>query len=203
MLAVKDLESKIVRLEGLLQRISTEILANVLYEKISPEELLTKSEADVDDVRKLAEEMKDIMFLLKPEKASSVKKAYREFTQSINSFFEVLRRRSEQRQNVSRQALDFLRKAVTEGQEFIELARSIVKDPSKMILEILRLKEISEAKDYLSKVSIPETVYARLEYLRKSIENLRMSLLRLEQSIQEFLNQMDKVEKEILKFQQA
>lgn len=201
MLAVKDLESKIVRLEDLLQRISTEILANVLCERFSPEELLARSEADVSDVRKLAEEIKDIMLLLKPEKASSVKKAYREFTQSINSFFEVLRKRSEPRQNVSRQALDFLRKAVTEGQEFTELARSIVRDPSKMILEILRLKEISEAKDYLSKVSIPETVYTRLEYLRKSIENLRMSLLRLEQSMQDFLKQMNKVEEEILKFQ--
>ncbi|MBS7625061.1 hypothetical protein KEJ29_05740 [Candidatus Bathyarchaeota archaeon] len=203
MLAIRDLESKTIRFESLLQRISTEILAKVSYERVSPEELLAKSETDVSDAKKLAEEMKDIMLLLKPERASSVRRAQREFAHSINSFFEVLKKRSETRQNVSKQALDYLRKAVTEGQEFVELARSIIKDPSKMILEILRLKEISEAKDYLSKVSIPETVYARLEYLRKSIENLRMSLLRLEQSVQEFLKQLNRVEEEILKFQQA
>ncbi|MEM2717836.1 MAG: hypothetical protein QXJ13_01160, partial [Candidatus Bathyarchaeia archaeon] len=74
--------------------------------------------------------------------------------------------------------------------------------PSEIILEILRLKEIYEAKDYISKVSIPEAVYARLEYFKKSIESLKFSLSRLEQSIQELLRQIGRVEEEISKFQQ-
>lgn len=202
MLIIKELESKTVYLEDLLQRISGEILANVLYEKASPEELLAKSEDEVNAARKAAEEMRDYMLLLKPEKASSIRRAYREFMQPINSFLEVLKKQAEPRQNLSKQALDYLRKAVTEGQDFIELSRDIIKSPSETILEILRLKEICEAKDYISRVSIPEAVYARLEYFRKSMETLKINLSRLEQSIQELLIQIGRVEEEISRFQQ-
>jgi len=201
-LVIRDLESRVIYLEDLLQKISGEILANVLYEKAPPEELLAKSEGDVNAVKKVAEEMKDYMILLKPERTPSIRRAYREFMQPINSFLEVLRKQSEPRQNLSRQALDYLRKAVSEGQAFIKLSRDIVKSPSEIILEILRLKEIYEAKDYISKVSIPEAVYARLEYFKKSIESLKFSLSRLEQSIQELLRQIGRVEEEISKFQQ-
>ncbi|MEM1606577.1 MAG: hypothetical protein QXW55_00010 [Candidatus Bathyarchaeia archaeon] len=201
-MVIRDLESRVIYLEDLLQKISGEILANVLYEKAPPEELLAKSEGDVNAVKKVAEEMKDYMILLKPERTPSIRRAYREFMQPINSFLEVLRKQSEPRQNLSRQALDYLRKAVSEGQAFIKLSRDIVKSPSEIILEILRLKEIYEAKDYISKVSIPEAVYARLEYFKKSIESLKFSLSRLEQSIQELLRQIGRVEEEISKFQQ-
>lgn len=199
---IKDLESKIIRLEDLLQKISGEILANVLYEKFSPGELLAKSEDDINAMRKLADEMKDYMLLLKPERASSIRRSYREFMQPINSFLEILKKQAEPHQNLSKQALDYLRRAVTVGQDFIELSRDIIRAPSKTILEILRLKEICEAKDYISRVSIPEAVYVRLEYFRKSMESLKTSLSRLDQSIQELRRQISRIEEEISKFQQ-
>jgi DNA repair ATPase RecN len=201
MLVIRDLEFRISHLEGLIQEISSEILANVLYEKAPPSKLLADSEGKVGIIKKTAEDIKDTILLLKPERTPSIRRAFRDFIQPINSFIEILKN-PEQTQNATRQALDLLRKAVAQSQDFISLSRDIAKNPSKIILEVMRLKEVSEAKDYLSKVSVPEAVYTRLEHLRERLEALRSRILNLEQTAGELLKYMDRLEEEISRFQQ-
>jgi len=201
MLVIRDLEFRISHLEGLIQGISSEILANVLYEKAPPSKLLADSEDKVGIIKKTAEDIRDAILLLKPERTPSIKRAFRDFIQPINSFIEILKN-PEQTQNATRQALDLLRKAVAQSQDFISLSRDIAKNPSKIILEVMRLKEISEAKDYLSKVSVPEALYTRLEHLRERLGALRSRILSLEQTAGELLKYMDRLEEEISKFQQ-
>jgi len=201
MLVIRDLEFRISHLEDLIQGISSEILANVLYEKAPPSKLLADSEDKVGIIKKTAEDIRDAILLLKPERTPSIKRAFRDFIQPINSFIEILKN-PEQTQNATRQALDLLRKAVAQSQDFISLSRDIAKNPSKIILEVMRLKEISEAKDYLSKVSVPEALYTRLEHLRERLGALRSRILSLEQTAGELLKYVDRLEEEISKFQQ-
>lgn len=200
---VRDLESKISHLEDLLRSISSNILANVLYERAPPSKLLEDSGDYVNLLKKNAEEIRDIMLLLKPEREPSIRRALREFIQPINSYIETLNKPSEQAQNIAKQSLEHLRRAIAQSQEFINLARDIAKNPSGGIAEILRLKEVSEAKEYLSKVSVPETVHARLEHLKKSLENLRHCISGLERAAQDLLNCVCRLEEEISRFQQA
>jgi len=202
LLTIKDLESKINYLESLLEGVSSNILANISYERASPEDLWSKSETDINAIRRTAEEIRDIMLLLKPEKAPSIRRAFKGFIQPINIFIEILRKPSEQVQDASKQALDHLRRAVAESQEFINAAKDVVKNPSESILEILKLKEIYETKEYISKVSVPETVFARLEHFKRGMETLKLRILNLEQVVQELLKQMDKLQEEISRFQQ-
>ncbi|MEM1581641.1 MAG: hypothetical protein QXK89_03905 [Candidatus Bathyarchaeia archaeon] len=202
-MVVKDLESKIIYLEDLLQKISTGILANVLFERAPPAELWAKSEADINAIRKVSEEIRDAMLLLKPERGPSIKKVFRDFIQPINSFVETLKKPLDPSKSSSKQALDFLRGAVTESQEFINMAKDIAKNPSWGISEILKLKEVYEAKNYISKVSVPEAIYARLEYFKKVMEILKFRISGLEQASQELLKQMDRLQEEISKFQQS
>jgi len=203
LLIIKDLESKINYLEGLLEGVSSNILANISYERASPEDLWNKSETDINAIRRAAEEIRDIMLLLKPEKAPSIRRSFRDFIQPINIFIEMLRKPSERAQDVSKQALDHLRRAVAESQEFINVAKDVAKNPSESILEILKLKEIYETKEYISKVSVPETVFARLEHFKRGMETLKLCILNLEQAVQELLKQMDKLQEEISRFQQS
>ncbi|MEM2454690.1 MAG: hypothetical protein QXN21_01950, partial [Candidatus Bathyarchaeia archaeon] len=88
MLMVKDLESKISYLESLLESVSRNILANVLYEEAPPSKLLADSENYVKSMKETSEEIKNIMLILKPERASSIKKAFSGFIQPIDSFVE-------------------------------------------------------------------------------------------------------------------
>lgn len=200
MLMIKDLESKIVHLEDLIQKISSEILANVTYEKLPPAELWARSEELISAVRKLAEEIRDKMLLLRPERTPTIRRKFRAFLQPLNSFKETLQNPADP-YGASKQALEHLRTAVTESQEFIEIARDILEKPSEGILELLKLREVYETKDYISRVSVPETVYVKLEHLKRSMETLRLRISSLEQAIKDLLKQMDRFQEEASVFQ--
>jgi hypothetical protein len=199
---IKELESKINYLKSLLEEISSKILVSIPYERALPEDLWSKSEIDINIVRKTAEEIRDMMLLLKPERDPSIRKAFMGFIQPINLSIEVLRKPSEQPQENLKQAIEHLRKAVVGGQEFIKVAEDILKNPSEGILEILKLKETYEAKEYISKISVPEAVFTRLEHFKKGMETLKLRILNLEQAVQELLKQMDKLQEEISRFRQ-
>jgi prefoldin subunit 5 len=201
MLMIKELESKMVHLEDLIQKISSEILANVAYEKLPPIELWARSEDLVNAVRNLSEEIRDKMMLLRPERAPSIRRKFRAFLQPLNSFKETLQKPADPSE-ASKQALEHLRRAVTESQEFIEMVREILEKPSEGIIELLKLKEVYEAKEYISKVSVPETVYVKLEHLKRSMETLRLRISSLEQAIKDLLKQMDRFQEEASVFQQ-
>lgn len=200
---IKDLESKIAYLEDLLQKVASEILANVLYERALPADLWANSTEVISAIKKVAEEIKDGMLILKPDRVPSIKRRFRAFIQPINMFEEILKKPTGYPPNSSKQALEQLRKAVTRSQEFIEMAKDVAKNPSRHILEILKLREVYEAKEYISKVSVPDAVFARLEFLNKNMEILKHRISNLQHSIQELLRQIDKVQEEILKFQRS
>jgi len=200
---IKELESKIARLEDLLQRAASEILANVLYEKALPTDLWANSEKIIGAIKKVTEEIRESMLILKPDRAPSIRRKFKAFMQPVNAFEEILKKPAELSPNSSKQALEQLRKAVTESQEFIEMAKDIAKNPSQSIFEVLKLKEVYEAKEYISKVSVPDAVFARLEFLNKNMEILKHRISNLEQAVSELLRQIDRVQEEISKFQRS
>lgn len=200
MLLIKDLEMKIIHLEDLVQKISSEILANIASEKLSPVELWTLSEANVNAMIDLAEEISNTLLFLKPEKAPSIKKRLKAFIQPLNSFKEILHK-TDSSIETSKQALEHLRTSIIESQEFINIAREIVKKPSEGIFEILKLKEVYESKEYISKVSVPEAVYMKIEHLKKSVEALKFRISNLEEAIKDLLRQMEKFQEATSVFQ--
>ncbi len=200
---IKELESKIAHLEDLLQRVASEILANVLYEKALPTDLWANSEKIIGAIKKVTEEIRESMLILKPDRAPSIRRKFKAFMQPVNAFEEILKKPAELSPNSSKQALEQLRKAVTESQEFIEMAKDIAKNPSQSIFEVLKLKEVYEAKEYISKVSVPDAVFARLEFLNKNMEILKHRISNLEQAVSELLRQIDRVQEEISKFQRS
>lgn len=199
---IRDLESKISHLEEILQNISVKILANIFYEDAPPARLLADSENYISALRETAEEAKSIMLLLKPERTPSIKRAFREFTQPIDAFIRTLRE-AEATRGSSKPSLEHLKAAIKQGQDFVGLAKEIAKNPSMCIAEILRLKEISEAKDYILRVNVPEAIYIRLEHLKKSLESLKAHILSLDESARDLLRCIDKAREEISKFQKV
>jgi len=198
---IKNLESKISYLEDLLERISRNILANVLYEEAPPSKLLADSENYIENIKMTSEEIRDLMFILKPERAPSIRRVFKEFIQPINSFVDSLKE-SEQAQSSLKISFEYLRKALAQSQSFINLAKDVAREPSRSIAEVLRLKEISDAKNYISKVYVPEAIYMRLEYFKRNLESFKTHALNLEQSVRELLKYISKLEEEISKFQQ-
>jgi len=87
-----------------------------------------------------------------------------------------------------------------EGANFLELAKEIRDNPSESIATILRLKEVYDAKEYLSAISIPEATYVRFEGLKKEIKNLRLSIASIERALEDLKHSLEGVAAEISKF---
>ena len=197
---IQDYDLKISQFESLLQRITTETTSNVVLEKMAPSEVWKRSERDVTLLRELAEQLKSFMLLLKPERAPTIKRHAEALLKPLSIFEDILLRKSEGSPEDSRSALEELRKAVMEGSNLLGLAKEIRDNPSESISTILRLKEVYDAKEYLSAVSVPEATYVRFEGLKKEMRNLRISIANIEQALKDLKHSLDSVSAEISKF---
>jgi len=185
MSVIQDYDLKISQFEDLLQRITADTTSSVVFEKMTPSEVWKQSQRDVTSLRELAKELKDFMLILKPERAPTIKKHIEALLKPLINFEEILLQKPEGSPADSRLALDELRKAVMEGSNFLELAKEIRDNPSESIATLLKLKEVYDAKEYLSAISVPEATYVRFEGLKKEIKNLRLSIINMERALEE------------------
>ncbi len=197
---IQDYDLKISQFEDLLQRITAETASSVVLEKMTPSEVWSRTQRDVTSLRDLAKQLKDLMLLLKPERAPTIKRRIEALLKPLSIFEDMLLRKPEGSPDDSRRALDELRRATIEGSNFLELAKEIRDNPSEGISTLLRLKEVYDAKEYLSAISIPEATYVRFEGLKKEIKNLRLSIVNLERALTDLKNSLDAVSAEVSKF---
>ena len=197
---IQDYEVKISQFENLLQRITTDMTSSVVLEKMVPSEVWRQSQRDVTLLRDLAKQLKDFMLLLKPERAPTIKRHVEALLKPLSNFEDILLRKSEGSPADSRVALDELRRAAIEGSNFLDLAKEIRDNPSEMISTLFRLKEVYDAKEYLSAVSVPEATFVRFEGLKKEIKNLRLSIVNMERALKDLKNGLDMVSAELSKF---
>ena len=197
---IQDYEVKIGQFEELLQRITTEIISNVLLEKMPPSEVWSRSRKDIISLRDLTEHLRGLMLLLKPERAATIKRRAEATLKPLKAFENILLGKAEKIPADSKRALEELRKATAEASELLELAKEIRDKPSEGISMLLRLKEVYDAKNYLSAVSIPEVMYVRLESLKREIGNLKISIVHVEQALSELKQNLETILDEISKF---
>lgn len=196
---IQEYEEKIGQFEVLLQRITTDLTSNVVLEKMTPTDVWRRSERDITSLRDLTRQLRDLMLLLKPEVAPTIRRQVDALLEHLKAFEETLEKQGSE--GDSKAALEELRKASIEGANLLELAKKIRENPSKSLSTILRLKEVYDAKEYLSAVSIPEASFIRFENLKRAIKNLNLSILNIEQALKDLKNSLDAVSDELSKFQ--
>jgi len=144
-----ELNNQIESFEKLAQKVTLEIIDNTVFQKASLSEVRGKAEASINELKDLAYRMKENMLTLKPEKHLTIEKVYRSVVEPLDDFGETISKETGEA-SIPREALEKLRRAVINGSELILLAKNIVADPSRSLTEIMRLKEIAEAKEYIS-----------------------------------------------------
>ena len=188
------------KFEQVLHKITTETTRSVIFEHLPPMDLWNKTESYVTQLRELAENCKEVMLILKPEKAHVVEQCFKAVTQPLNTFKEILFQKTTDPLANSRLAFEQLSKAVAEGSSFLLLAREVQKNPSPAIKEILMLKGIAGKIEPASIVESPETPQLKPARLIWRVESLRASLISLERSLEEAKDSLNMLRKEILKY---
>lgn len=192
-------DEKIREFEGILQKVASDIAGGVLFEKLSPSELLTKTEYYVNRIKDLATSSEELMLILKPEKAYSIKLMCKNLTQTLTTFKDILLQNTSDPLANSRLAFEQLRKAITDGSDFLFLMREIRDNPSPLIDAILAFKKASETKSSVISIQAKEDVQPLIKYVLGRLDDFRAVLIALEKKVDEMKRIMRELQEESIK----
>jgi len=194
-----EFTEKISEFEEALQKVASDIASGVLFDKLPPSELLNKTEDYINRLKDLTISIKELMLILKPEKAYVIKSMCKNFTQTLTNFKDVLLQNTQDPLANSRLAFEQLRKALTDGSDLLFLLREVRDNPSPLIEAILALKKASETKGPIVSIKASEDVQPLIKYVLSRIDEFRASLMGLEKKVGEMKQIMRELQKESLR----
>ena len=198
-LVKEEFDGKIGDFEEVLQKVASGIASGALFEKFPPSELLKKTEDYVNRLSDLAISSQELMLVLKPEKAYTIKSLCKNLTQTLATFKEILLQNTSEPLANSRLAFEQLRKALTDGSDFLFLMREVRDNPSPLIDAILTYKKTSETKGSVISIQAKEDVQPLIKYVLSRIDDFRAALIGLEKKVDEMKQVMRELHEESLK----
>ena len=139
------------------------------------------------------------MLVLKPEKAYTIKSMCKNLTQTLATFKEILLQNTSDPLANSRLAFEQLRKALTDGSDFLFLMREVRNNPSPLINAILTYKKTSETKSSVISIQAKEDIQPLIKYVLSRIDDFRAALIGLEKKVDEMKQIMRELQEESLK----
>jgi hypothetical protein len=198
-LVKEEFEEKIKEFEGILQRFASDIAGGVVFEKLPPSELLAKTEQNVNRLKDLATASEELMLVLKPERAPTIKSMCKNLTQTLTNFKDILLQNTPDPLANSRLAFAQLRKALSDGSDLLFLMREIRDNPSPLIDAILTFKKASETKGSVISIQAREDVQPLIKYVLTRLDDFRAVLIALEKKVDEMKQIMRELQEESLK----
>jgi hypothetical protein len=195
----QDLETRISELEQLLQKIASAIANGVLSEKLPPSKLLESTENYVNRLSELAASNQESMLILKPEKTLTIRVKYKNLAQTLTTFKDILLQNTSDPVANSRLAFEQLRKALTDGSDFLFLMREVRDNPSPLISHMFGFKKVSETKGSMMSIRASEDVQPLIKYVLEHVEELSAGLTELEKRIAEIKRGVLELQEESLK----
>jgi len=195
----EEFNEKVREFEGILQKVASDITSGVLFEKLPPSELLGKTEHYINRLKDLATSSEELMLVLKPERAYTIRSMCKKLTQTLTTFKDILLQNTTDPLANSRLAFEQLRKALTDGSDFLFLMREIRDNPSPLIDAILTLKKASETKSAVISIQAKEDVQPLIKYVLNRLDDFRSVLIALEKRVDEMKQIMRELQEESLK----
>jgi hypothetical protein len=195
----EEFNEEIGKFEEIIQKIASDVASGAIFEKLPPPELLNKTEHYVDSLKDSAMKSEELMVILKPEKAHTVKALCKNFTQTLTTFKDILVQNSPDPLANSRLAFEQLRKALTDGSDLLLLMRDIRDNPSPLMDALITLKKASETKGPVISIQASEETQPLIKYVLGHIDELRAALMGLEKKVGEMKQIMRELQEESLK----
>jgi len=199
LLIKQDLETRISEFEQLLQKIASAIASGVLSEKLPPSKLLESTENYVNRLSELAASNQESMLILKPEKTPTIRVKYKNLAQTLTTFKDILLQNTSDPVANSRLAFEQLRKALTDGSDFLFLMREVRDNPSPLISHMFGFKKVSETKGSVMSIRASEDIQPLIKHVLEHVEELSAGLTELEKRITEIKRGVLELQEESLK----
>ena len=180
--------NRIDELEGVVREIAIDITTGTFVERLSPEELWGKTNERVSLVSDLIDELKEYLFILKPESVPTFQRHVTGIHERLDVFQETLKMDADD-EHRSQVSIDELRQALVKISDFISLCRETGESPSEVINEILTLKE-NQATD------APPVTQDKMGPLGDLLKGTQASHGKLEELYAEMGSQLEALKKE-------
>jgi hypothetical protein len=158
---------RIDELESIVREIAIDITTGTFVEKLPPEKVWEKTGDRIEMVSGLIRELREYLFMLKPEKVPSIQQQVADIYERLGAFQERLKLDVEAPGGGTRLSIDELRQALVEISEFVSFCRAVKAEPSDIINSILRLREAQITEEF----SIAESKIKRLRNLVKEAQS--------------------------------
>jgi flagellar biosynthesis chaperone FliJ len=198
-LVKEEFDGKISEFEGILQKIASDIASGIISEKLPPSELLRKTENYIGRLKDLVASSGELMLILKPERAYTIKATSKNLTQALTTYKNILLQNTPDPMANSRLAFEQLRRALTDGSDFLFLMREVRDNPSPLIDAIINFKKASEAKSSVISIQAREDVEPLIKYVLTRIDDFRAALIGLEKKVDEMRQILRELQEESLK----
>ncbi len=195
----EELDTRTSEFEELLQKVASAIASGALSERLSPSKLLEKTENYINRLSELATSNQESMLILKPEITPTIKAKYKNLAQTLTTFKDILLQNTSDPVANSRLAFEQLRKALTDGSDFLFLMREVRDNPSPLINYLLNFKKVSETKGSVINIQASEDIQPLIKYVLDHIEELSTGLTELEKRIGEIKQSVQELQEKSLK----
>lgn len=193
------LDAKIGEFEEILQKIASAMASGILSEKLSPSELLEKTENYVNRLADLTVSSEELALVLKPEKAHAIKVKCKNHTQILTTFKDILVQNTPDPLANSRLAFEQLRKALTDSSDLLFLMREVRDNPSPLISAVLALIKASETKGSVINIQASEDAQPLIRHVLGRMDEFQVALMDLEKKIGEMKRSMRELQEESLR----
>jgi hypothetical protein len=195
----EELNSEINDFEEILQKLASAIASGNLSEKLPPQDLLQRTEHSVSRLTTLLIATEESMLLLKPEKAHTIKVKAENLIQTLTTFKNILVQNTSDPLANSSLAFEQLRKAVTDGSDYLLLMRETRDNPSPLINAVLSFKKASETKGSVVNLQPPGDIQPPIKYVLSRIDDLKTGMIELEKKISEMKQTMLELQEQSLR----
>lgn len=195
----EEFNEKIGEFEGILQKIASDIASGTLSEKFPPSELLRKTENWIGRLKDLVESSGELMLILKPERAYTIQFKSKNLIQALTTYKDILLQNTPDPFANSRLAFEQLRRALTDGSDFLFIMREVRDNPSPLIDAIINFKKASEAKSSVISIKAKEDIEPLIKYVLTRIDDFRAALIGLEKKVDEMRQILRELQDESLK----
>jgi hypothetical protein len=177
---LERLEGRVNELESVIRELAIDITTGTVVDRIPPEKVWEETGERVKIVRELIKELREYLYILKPEKVPTVQRRVTGIFERLDIFQESLTQKEKAEIN-AKASIEELRKALEEISEYTSLCKSIKEYPSEIIQTILELR----ANQQTDRLPMTPEKMMRLGDLVKNVEDSN-------QEIAELVTQLDK-----------
>jgi len=159
---------RIKELESVVREIAIDITTGTVVDRLPPEKVWETAGPKVSMVRELIKELREYLYILKPEKVPTIQQSVTGIFERLDLFQESLTMDRGAKGESSQASVDELSKALGEISEFVSLCRAIKADPSEIIESILTLRQGRKS-------DAPSITPARIKYLGDMVKEVQSS----------------------------